>query len=81
MSFAEPSAAQPESPLPHEPDVLIRVHISLLREQELRFVACESAARWFAEYWIAYYRPDTVTFEPPDPTCPRLPCERLWTLP
>lgn len=81
MNFSEASAAQCDSPLPNEPDVLLRVRISLLRGQELRFVACESAARRFAQYWVAYHRPDTVRFAPPDPTCPRLPCERLWALP
>ncbi|MDR7170162.1 hypothetical protein J2W56_003913 [Nocardia kruczakiae] len=81
MSFASPSEAQHVSPLPHEPDVLLRVRISLLRGQELKFVACESAARRFAEYWVAYHRPDTVMFAPADRTCPRLPCERLWALP
>lgn len=81
MSFASPSAAQHVSPLPHEPDVLLRVRIGLLRGQELRFVACESAARRFAECWVAYHRPDTVVFALPDRTCPRLPCERLWALP
>lgn len=81
MNFSEASAAQCDSPLPNEPDVLLRVRISLLGGQELRFVACESAARRFAQYWVAYHRPDTVTFAPPDRACPRLPCERLWALP
>ena len=81
MSYASLSVAQAVSPAPHEPDVLLRVRISLLSGQELTFVACESAARRFAEYWVAYHRPDTVTFAPPDRTCPRLPCERLWALP
>lgn len=81
MRVAESSAAECDSPIPSEPDVLLRVRIDLLCGQELRFVACESAARRFAEYWVAYHRPDTVTLAPPDRTCPRLPCERLWVLP
>lgn len=81
MSFAEPSSARCDSPLPNEPDVLLRVRIGRLRGRELRFVACESAARRFADHWGASHRPDTITFAPPDRTCPRLPCERLWALP
>lgn len=81
MSFTEPSAAKCDSPVPNEPDVLLNLRISLLHGQELRFVACESAARRFAEHWVASHRPDTLTFAPPDTACPRLPCERLWALP
>ncbi|MEU6558613.1 hypothetical protein [Nocardia nova] len=81
MSFTESSEAQPTSPRPDEPDVLVCIHISILRPQELRYVACISAARRFAEHWTQYHRPDLVTFEDPEPTSPRLPCERLWVLP
>lgn len=81
MSFAEPLAAQPVSPLPDEEDVLIHIRIEVPHVHELRFAACESAARRFADHWAARNRPGTVMLGPPDRMCPRLPCERLWTLP
>jgi hypothetical protein len=81
MSFADLSAAQLTSPRPDEPDVLVCIHCSFLRPLELRFVACLSAARRFAEHWTQYHRLDLVKFEKPEPTSPRLPCERLWGLP
>ncbi len=66
---------------PDEPDVLVCIHMNTLRPRELRFVACLSAAHRFAEHWMAYHRPDLVTFGTPEPTSPRLPCEQLWALP
>ncbi|MEV5648238.1 hypothetical protein AB0L57_08300 [Nocardia sp. NPDC052254] len=75
------TATQGDSPQPNEPDVLLRIHLDLLHERELTFVACASAAHRFADYWTAYHGPGTVTFAAPGRRYPRLPCERLWTLP
>ncbi|WP_036507891.1 hypothetical protein [Nocardia aobensis] len=81
MSFAEPTEAQPESPLPHEPDVGLCVLITVPNTHELKFVACMPAAIRFAVHWVIDYPAVSVTFEAPDPHRRRLPCERLWALP
>lgn len=81
MNFTEPTEDQPDSPLPHEPDIGLCVLISIPSAHELRFVACMSAALRLAMHWVAEYPAMTVTFESPDRQSPRLPCERLWTLP
>ena len=81
MSFADPTEAHHESPLPDELDVGLCVLITVPSEHELRFVACVSAAMRFVMYWSAGYPAVSVTVEAPGQDWRRLPCERLWALP
>lgn len=81
MRFAEPTEAQPDSPLPHEPDIGLCLLITVPNTHELKFVACMPAAIRFAVHWITDYPAVSVTFEAPEPQGRRLPCERLWALP
>ncbi len=74
-------AAEPISPRPGEPDLMVSIHLTAGSPHPLTFVACESAARRFADHWRRYGRCGTVEFAPPDGRCGRLPCERLWLLP
>ena len=79
MSFAEPTEAQHESPLPDE---LISASASITVPSNMtEFVACMSAAMRFVVYWSADYPAVSVTFEVPGRQWRRLPCERLWVLP
>ncbi|WP_040721116.1 hypothetical protein [Nocardia veterana] len=80
MSFAELLEAQRESPLPHEPDIVLCIRITVPNVHELRFVACMSAAMRFVEQWAAGYPAVMVSFELPRRQYRRLPCERLWTV-
>ncbi len=68
MSFAEPTEAQHESPLPDELDVGLYL---LCVTAAMRFVVCRSAD----------YPAVSVTFEVPGRQWRRLPCEWLWVLP
>jgi hypothetical protein len=81
MSFTGGTEAQPESPLPHEPDIGLCVLITVPSRHELKFIACTPAAIRFALHCVADYPAVSVTFEPPDSQRRRLPCERLWALP
>ncbi|NKY88755.1 hypothetical protein [Nocardia veterana] len=81
MSFTDTPEAQRKSPLPHDPDIVLLIRITVPNEHELRFVACMSAALRFAVHWAAEYPAATVSFELPRRQHRRLPCERLWTLP
>ncbi|MFI7188144.1 hypothetical protein ACIBQ0_00295 [Nocardia nova] len=81
MSFADPTEAQHESPLPDEPDIGLCVLITVPSEHELRFVACVSAAMRFVVCTSADYPTVSVTFEAPGRGWRRLPCERLWAFP
>ena len=77
----EPGSGGAVSPLPGEPDVMVTVHLTPSDLYAMRFVACESAARRFADHWKRYGRCGAVEFAEPDGSCGRLPCERLWIVP
>ncbi|MDR7172149.1 hypothetical protein J2W56_005910 [Nocardia kruczakiae] len=77
----ESLAAEPISPRPDEPDLMVSIHLTANSPHPLTFVACESAARRFADHWRRYGRCGNVEFAPADGRCGRLPCERLWLLP
>ncbi|WP_146099006.1 hypothetical protein [Nocardia nova] len=81
VSYHESLAAEPISPRPDEPDLMLSIHLTAGSPHPLTFVACESAARRFADHWRRYGRCGTVVFAPPDGRCGRLPCERLWLMP
>ncbi|MBF6448777.1 MULTISPECIES: hypothetical protein [Nocardia] len=73
--------AQQLSPRPDEPDLMVSIRLTAHSPHPLTFVACESAARRFADHWRRYGRCGTVVFAAPDGRCGRLPCERLWLIP
>lgn len=76
------SAANPSvSPIPAEPDVTVSVYLTSSSRHPLTFVACESAARRFADHWQRYGGCAAVEFTVPDEKYARLPCERLWVIP
>ncbi|MBF5000460.1 hypothetical protein IRT45_25285 [Nocardia sp. BSTN01] len=53
-------AAEPLSPRPDEADVMVSIHLTAGSPHPLTFVACESAARRFADRWRRYGRCGTV---------------------
>jgi len=81
MIASETAADQAVSPRPAEPDVTVSVYLTSSSRHALTFVACESAARRFADHWQRYGGCAAVEFTPPDENCARLPCERLWVIP
>ncbi len=81
MSFPECVANLSGSPVPTEPDVTVSVYLTSSSRHALTFVACESAARRFADHWQRYGGCAAVEFTAPEENCARLPCERLWVIP
>lgn len=76
ISLPDPSAGT--SPLPAEPDVMLSICLTQSNLHPMKFVACESAARRFADHWKRYGRCGAIEFAAPDGSCGRLPGERLW---
>ncbi len=69
------------SPRPTEPDVMVTIYLTRSNLHPMTFVACESAARRFADHWRRYGRCGAIDFATPDGNCGRLPHERLWLVP
>ncbi len=81
MSLPEENVDQAASPCLSEPDLTVSVYLTPSSPHPLRFIACESAARRFADHWQRYGQCAAVEFTDPEENCARLPCERLWLVP
>ena len=81
MRISDPCAMPSVSPLPHEPDLTVSIYLTDRSPYPFKYVACESAARRFADHWRRYGRCGAIEFTAPDSRYARLPCERLWIVP
>ena len=81
IDISLPDLSAGTSPPPTEPDVMVTICLTQSKLHAMKFVACESAARRFADHWKRYGRCGAIVFAAPDGSCGRLPCERLWLVP